>query len=465
MLLGFVPAWGATQLAPKLVGADAAVKLIVHNPLRQNKMLDARKAQEIGLVDRVVAPERLIDEAIALAEESPPREDADLSDLAEVVRKARLQVEDVVHGAAPAPYRALELIAGSAEWPIEDGYRAEQEALADLLETRQAQASLYAFDLVERRATRQVGRPDVDDAPRSGRSASPAPASWPAARTLLLPTAAGAGCPARLDGRRSPARDRVDAATSWRPPRHADASPRRPRSRSPLSERHDRWKDFADCDLVIEAVFEEIDVSVRCCSVSSRSHLPECVLATTLGLCRVTERGRASSIRIASVASISSTVALMRPSSRSSAHRDGRRHTWRRPRRHDKLRSGPSRERRAGFVVNRLLTRMTVSLGAIENGNSVEEPTRHCSGWARRGSVGSAQMVGPRVANHVLRTLNAVYPDRFPLSRPWRTTRTGRWRSPSRARSRRARNEILEAAREVLPTRHGTCSTKGGRLG
>ena len=61
VLLGFVPAWGATQLAPKLVGADAAVKLIVHNPLRQNKMLDAGKAQEIGLVDRVVAPERLID--------------------------------------------------------------------------------------------------------------------------------------------------------------------------------------------------------------------------------------------------------------------------------------------------------------------------------------------------------------------------------------------------------------------
>jgi enoyl-CoA hydratase/carnithine racemase len=162
VLLGFVPAWGATQLAPRIIGPEAAVKLIVHNPLRQNKMLDARQAEETGLVDGVAPPERLIDAAIALGREEPAREEIDLSDIAEVIRKARAQVDDVVHGAAPAPYRALDLIAGSAEWELEDGYRAEQEALADLLATREAQASLYAFDLVERRAKRQVGRPEGD---------------------------------------------------------------------------------------------------------------------------------------------------------------------------------------------------------------------------------------------------------------------------------------------------------------
>src|SRR5437660_4153798 len=68
-LLGFVPAWGATQLAPRLAGPEAAVKLIVANPMRQNKMLDAGKAQELGFVDRVVEPERLIDEAMQIAGE------------------------------------------------------------------------------------------------------------------------------------------------------------------------------------------------------------------------------------------------------------------------------------------------------------------------------------------------------------------------------------------------------------
>ena len=38
VFLGLFPAWGGTQLAPRLLGAEAAVKLIVDNPLRQNRL-------------------------------------------------------------------------------------------------------------------------------------------------------------------------------------------------------------------------------------------------------------------------------------------------------------------------------------------------------------------------------------------------------------------------------------------
>src|SRR5919108_562852 len=89
----------------------------------------------------------------------------DLSGMPEVVRKARAQLDDSVHGAAPAPYRALDLTEGAATWSIEEGYRAEEEAVADLLLSPQAQASLYAFDLVERRAKQNVGRPDAEARP------------------------------------------------------------------------------------------------------------------------------------------------------------------------------------------------------------------------------------------------------------------------------------------------------------
>ena len=37
--LGIVPAWGGTQLVPRLVGAETAVKFVVANPMRQNRML------------------------------------------------------------------------------------------------------------------------------------------------------------------------------------------------------------------------------------------------------------------------------------------------------------------------------------------------------------------------------------------------------------------------------------------
>ena len=73
-LLGFVPAWGATQLAPRLIGPEAAVKLIVTNPMRQNKMLSAEQALELGLVDRVIELGALIDEAITIALEQPARD-------------------------------------------------------------------------------------------------------------------------------------------------------------------------------------------------------------------------------------------------------------------------------------------------------------------------------------------------------------------------------------------------------
>ena len=56
-LLGFVPAWGATQLAPRIAGPEAAIKLIVLNPMRQNKMLTAAQAHELGFVDEVMPSE------------------------------------------------------------------------------------------------------------------------------------------------------------------------------------------------------------------------------------------------------------------------------------------------------------------------------------------------------------------------------------------------------------------------
>ncbi len=130
VFLGLFPAWGGTQLTPRLIGPEHAVKLVVTNPLSQNRMLKARDAVELGLAERVLEPVELVDESIAFAlelVETPiERGEPDWSELETIMRRARTDVDDAVHGASPAPYRALDLIEGAATWTIEEGYRQEE---------------------------------------------------------------------------------------------------------------------------------------------------------------------------------------------------------------------------------------------------------------------------------------------------------------------------------------------------
>ena len=109
------------------------------------------------------------------------------------MRKARARVDDVVHGQAPAPYRALDLVEGAASWSLEDGYAAEEDALAELLPGPAAQASIYAFDVVERRIN-SAGIPGSPAAAVAGRCHRRR-ADGVAARDPVPPPARGADRP------------------------------------------------------------------------------------------------------------------------------------------------------------------------------------------------------------------------------------------------------------------------------
>src|SRR5207302_2359326 len=92
--LSIIPAWGGTQVTPQLVGPEAATKLIVLNPLRQNKLLTAREALELGLADRLLESVEFVDESLQFAVElvesdGIERSAPDWSELDAVTRKAR----------------------------------------------------------------------------------------------------------------------------------------------------------------------------------------------------------------------------------------------------------------------------------------------------------------------------------------------------------------------------------------
>ncbi len=347
--LSIIPAWGGTQLLPRLVGPEAAAKVIVLNPLRQNKLLTAPEAFELGIADRLLEPVEFVDESLQFARElgEIERPAPDWSDIDTVLRKARSRVEDSVHGATRAPYVALDLIAGAQDWSIEEGYAAEEEAMAELLVSEQAQASAYAFTVVERRSKRPPELPDAK--PRRVQKVGIVGAGLMATqlatlfvRRLEVPVVLRDIEQARIDEALATVREEVGAKKPVL---------------ATLIDGGTGWEQFEGCDLVLEAVFEQLEVKQE-------------VLATAWD---VVKKLKKRGVIVADM---------------------------------------------PGFVVNRVLTRVTrVLLDALENGNTVDETddAMLSLGMPMAPSV-VLQMVGPRVANHVLETMHEAYPDRFPLS-------------------------------------------------
>ena len=80
----------------------------------------------------------------------------------QVVAGYRAGVDARIHGATPAPYRALDLVKTAKTANRDDAFAAEDTALTDLVMGDDLRASLYSFDLVQRRAKKPVGVPDKE---------------------------------------------------------------------------------------------------------------------------------------------------------------------------------------------------------------------------------------------------------------------------------------------------------------
>jgi 3-hydroxyacyl-CoA dehydrogenase/enoyl-CoA hydratase/carnithine racemase len=460
VLLGLIPGWGGTQLVPQLVGAEQAVKFIVESPLRQNRMLTAPQAFEQGFADALLEPVEFLDESLALLleriEEGAGKRhpQADLSDAAEVVRKARARLDGQVHGAAPAPYRALDLIEGAATWTLDEGYRREEDALAELLPGPQAQASLYAFNLVERRAKRGVGVPD--EKPRRVQRIGIVGAGL-MARQLALLALRRLEVPVVL---RDLTQEQVDEAIAWIKDeleelvRKGRLGEGKARFLGSLVSGGTGWDVFAGADLVLEAVFEEMGVKKEVFAELERVVSPECILATNTSSLSVTEMGadldhpeRVVGMHFFNPVAVLPLVELVRtPQTDDVTLATAWDVTLKLRKRGVLVRDSPA------FVVNRLLGRQgSVVTDALDHGNTVEETDEAVLrlGLPMAPSF-LLQLVGPRVANHVRHTLHDAWPDRFPLSATLESLAEGGEEPVVVEHSPRSVDEIHEAVLEAL---------------
>jgi 3-hydroxyacyl-CoA dehydrogenase/enoyl-CoA hydratase/carnithine racemase len=424
--LGLLPGWGGTYLLPRLIGPARALKLIIENPLSQNRMMAGPEAFSLGIADALFEPAdflasslrwaaRVLTGDVAVSRAVPEE------DWAQAAAAARFFADGKLHGAAPAPYRAIELVAAARDRTRDEGFAAEDEELADLLLSDELQASLYAFDLTQKRARHAAGAPDASLA-RPVTKVGVVGAGLMAAQIALL-FARRLEMPVVLTDLDQ---DRLDAGVG-----HVHGEIAKLASRGRISAdtaarltglvTGSLTKDaFADADFVIEAVFEEIAVKQKVFAEVEAVVRPDCVLATNTSSLSVTEMaaGLAHPERVVGF-HFFNPVAMMPLVEviRGAATDDAALATA--------LAVGKTLKKNCvlvkdspAFVVNRLLTRFLGEVIATVDDGTPFEVAEHAPDPLGLPTTPFLllQLVGPAVALHVGETLHAAYPDRFGVS-------------------------------------------------
>jgi 3-hydroxyacyl-CoA dehydrogenase/enoyl-CoA hydratase/carnithine racemase len=427
--LGLVPGWGGTYLLPNLVGPQRALDVMINNALNNNTMLNGPKAFGLGIADAIFEPADFLEQSLFWAADvvagrrTVERADVDRGEESwEAALKAAQKVADgKVHRAAPAPYRALELVRLARTADRDTAFEAESQALADLAMGEELRASLYAFDLVQRRAKRPAGAPDAGLA-RPVTSIGVVGAGLMAgqlallfARRLQVPVVLTDLDQARVDKGLAYVHGEIDGLLAKR-----RVSPDAANRLKGLVTGSTDKKAFADADLVIEAVFEELEIKKRVLAEVEAVVSDTCVLMTNTSSLSVGAMAadlahpeRVVGFHFFNPVAVLPLVEVVRAertddATLATAFAVGK----------QLKKSCVLVEDAPAFVVNRLLTRFLGEVTrAVDEGTPVEVADRALAplGLPMPPFV-LLQLVGPAVALHVAETLHAAFPDRYTVS-------------------------------------------------
>ncbi len=424
--LGLVPGWGGTYLLPRLIGPGKALKVMIENALSQNRMISGRQAFELGIADAIFEPADFLEESLrwaarVLAGQVTVTRPEITEDWAQAAAAARFFADGKLHGAAPAPYRAIDLVAAAGGRSRDEGFAAEDEALADLIMSDELRASLYAFDLTQKRARRPAGAPEkalarpVTKVGIVGAGLMAAQIALLFARRLQVPVVLTDLDQARLDAGVGYVHGEIDRLAARQRVRADQAARLKRLVTGSLSK-----TAFADADFVIEAVFEEMAVKQKVFAEVEAVVGAECVLATNTSSLSVTTMaaGLAHPERVVGFHFFNPVAVLpLLEIIRGTATGDVALATA--------LAVGKSLKKSCvlvkdapAFVVNRLLTRLLGEvIAAVDEGTPVEVAEHALDPLGLPMSPFLLlQLVGPAVALHVAQTLHQAFGDRFPVS-------------------------------------------------
>jgi 3-hydroxyacyl-CoA dehydrogenase/enoyl-CoA hydratase/carnithine racemase len=421
--IGLVPGWGGSQLLPNLIGVPGAAQIILQNPLTQ-KVLRPKQAREMGVADEIFEAadflERSLEWAAGVVQGSVtverPEVDKDTWD--GVLFFAKQQLDERLHGAVPSANKALELLALAKDASFADGTATETQVLADLIMGDESRASLYAFDLVQRRAKRPVGVPDKSLARKvtkvgivgAGLMASQLALLF--ARRLQVPVVLTDLDQSRVDKGVEYVHGQIDKLVAKRRMDEGTAA----RLRGLVSGSVDK-SVFGDADFVIEAVFENLELKKQIWAELEKIVTPAAILATNTSSLSVTEMAadlehpeRVVGFHFFNPVAVLPLLEIIKgertdDATLATAFAVGK----------ELKKSSVLVKDAPAFVVNRLLTRFTSEVfAAIDAGTPLEvvDSALDPLGLPMR-PIALLQLVGPAVAYHVGGSLHAAFPDRF----------------------------------------------------
>ncbi|MEU8376681.1 3-hydroxyacyl-CoA dehydrogenase NAD-binding domain-containing protein [Micromonospora sp. NPDC048894] len=425
--LGLIPGWGGTQLLPNLIGIPAATQVILQNPLMQNKMLKPKQAAEMGIADVLLEPadflERSLEWAVGVVRGAVTvtRPEVDKDMWAGVLYFARQTLDQRLHGAVPAAYKALDLLETAKDADFATGTAAEDEALADLIFSEELRSGLYAFDLVQRRAKRPAGAPDkalarpVTKVGIVGAGLMASQLALLFARRLQVPVVLTDLDQSRVDKGVGYVHTQIEKAVSKGRMDKGTAA----KLYGLVSGSVDK-SVFADADFVIEAVFEDLDVKKQVWAELEKIVSPEAVLATNTSSLSITAMAaelehpqRVVGFHFFNPVAVLPLLEIVRGERTDDATLATAFAVGKQLKKSSVLVSDAP-----AFVVNRLLTRFLGTVfAAVDAGTplDVADSALDPLGLPMR-PLALLQLVGPAVAYHVGGTLHAAYPDRFDVS-------------------------------------------------
>ncbi|MFL6417375.1 MAG: 3-hydroxyacyl-CoA dehydrogenase NAD-binding domain-containing protein [Bryobacteraceae bacterium] len=277
--LGLIPGAGGTQRLPRLVGPVSAAHLCMNG-----RSIDAGAAEANGLLDRVVQGD-LLDQAIRFAREVASRKFLKTRErdekLASVDRDQMEALRSQIERERPqrAPLAALLAIQAAAELPFHAGCKLESELFNECLRSEESKALIYLF-FAERTAAKipklrgvqkryDIRKVAILGAGTMGAGIATAFAQSgiPVLLKEVSEDALGRGTAAiRANFERAVAKGRLT-------PEAAQALVTSVRTQTDFD-------GFNEVDLVVEAVYENLDIKRAVMAEVSKNLHPDCILAT-----------------------------------------------------------------------------------------------------------------------------------------------------------------------------------------